>query len=224
MEADSWARFSVKRQQSALQSRHDLYLGFDEIDGGDDELRAEFPCPFCSEDFDIVGLCCHIDDEHPVEAKNGVCPLCTSRVGMDLVGHITMQHGSFFKISFHNSFQRRRRFHKGSSGSHSTFPFLRKGYYEEGNLQALLGGSSFAAASSNAAPDPLLSSFILNLPLVDSTKDIQIEALDEGSVTDKSSVEKVVESNLSYFPFPIFPIDENRFTSKPGSLEFRFSD
>ncbi|KAJ0976359.1 hypothetical protein J5N97_018324 [Dioscorea zingiberensis] len=174
MEADSWARFSVKRQQSALQSRHDLYLGFDEIDGGDDELRAEFPCPFCSEDFDIVGLCCHIDDEHPVEAKNGVCPLCTSRVGMDLVGHITMQHGS-------------------SSGSHSTFPFLRKDIVK-GNLQALLGGSSFAAASSNAAPDPLLSSFILNLPLVDSTKDIQIEALDEGSVTDKSSVEKVVES------------------------------
>jgi hypothetical protein len=23
--------------------------------------------------FDIVGLCCHIDEEHPMEAKNGVC-------------------------------------------------------------------------------------------------------------------------------------------------------
>lgn len=50
----------------------DLYLGFEEFDGGEDDPRAEFPCPFCSEDFDIVGLCCHIDDEHPVEAKNGV--------------------------------------------------------------------------------------------------------------------------------------------------------
>ncbi|RWW41046.1 hypothetical protein BHE74_00053487 [Ensete ventricosum] len=50
----------------------DLYLGFEELDGGEDDPRAEFPCPFCSEDFDIVGLCCHIDDEHPVEAKNGV--------------------------------------------------------------------------------------------------------------------------------------------------------
>lgn len=49
----------------------DLYLGLDEIDGGGDD-GAEFPCPFCSEDFDIVGLCCHIDEEHPVEANTGV--------------------------------------------------------------------------------------------------------------------------------------------------------
>lgn len=39
---------------------------------GEDETRPEFLCPFCAEDFDIVGLCCHIDDEHAVEAKNGV--------------------------------------------------------------------------------------------------------------------------------------------------------
>lgn len=31
-----------------------------------------FLCPFCAEDFDIVGLCCHIDEDHPIEAKNGV--------------------------------------------------------------------------------------------------------------------------------------------------------
>lgn len=49
----------------------DMLMGFEEIDG-DDDIREEFPCPFCSEYFDIVGLCCHIDEEHPVEAKNGV--------------------------------------------------------------------------------------------------------------------------------------------------------
>lgn len=49
----------------------DMYMGFEEIDG-DDDIREEFPCPFCSEYYDIVGLCCHIDEEHPVEAKNGV--------------------------------------------------------------------------------------------------------------------------------------------------------
>lgn len=49
----------------------DMFMGFEEIDG-DDDIREEFPCPFCSEYFDIVGLCCHIDEEHPVEAKNGV--------------------------------------------------------------------------------------------------------------------------------------------------------
>lgn len=30
------------------------------------------------------------------------CPICATRVGMDLIGHLTMQHGSYFKISFFN--------------------------------------------------------------------------------------------------------------------------
>lgn len=51
-----------------------MFMGFEEIDG-DDDIREEFPCPFCSEYFDIVGLCCHIDDDHPLEAKNGVLTL-----------------------------------------------------------------------------------------------------------------------------------------------------
>lgn len=48
-----------------------MFAGSEEIDG-DNDVREEFPCPFCSEYFDIVGLCCHIDDKHPVEANNGV--------------------------------------------------------------------------------------------------------------------------------------------------------
>ncbi|KAK1374031.1 hypothetical protein POM88_030224 [Heracleum sosnowskyi] len=86
MDADSWsARLSSasKRYQSALQSRSDMFMGFEEIEA-DDDIRDEYPCPFCSEYFDIVGLCCHIDDEHPVEAKNGVCPVCAMRVGVDM--------------------------------------------------------------------------------------------------------------------------------------------
>ena len=51
--------------------RVDMFAGFEEIDG-DDDVREEFPCPFCAEYFDIFALCCHIDDEHPVEARNGV--------------------------------------------------------------------------------------------------------------------------------------------------------
>ncbi|XVF37309.1 hypothetical protein REPUB_Repub19eG0134900 [Reevesia pubescens] len=75
-----------------------MFMGFEEIDGEDD-IREEFPCSFCSEYFDIVGLCCHIDDEHPVEAKNGLCPVCAMRVGVDMVAHVTLQHGNIFKIS-----------------------------------------------------------------------------------------------------------------------------
>ena len=44
---------------------------FDEIDG-DDKFGEEFMCPFCGEDFDMVGLCCHMDEDHKREANNGV--------------------------------------------------------------------------------------------------------------------------------------------------------
>lgn len=48
-------------------------VGRDEYyEGGEEDLRPEFLCPFCGEDFDIVGLCCHVDEEHAVEANNGV--------------------------------------------------------------------------------------------------------------------------------------------------------
>ncbi|RRT39517.1 hypothetical protein B296_00054398 [Ensete ventricosum] len=32
-----------------------------------------------------------------------VCPICAARVAMDIVGHITVQHGNFVKISFFES-------------------------------------------------------------------------------------------------------------------------
>ncbi|KAM3250399.1 hypothetical protein P3L10_004468 [Capsicum annuum] len=47
-----------------------MLMGFKELDV-DVDIRKQFHCCFCSEYFDIVGLCCHINDEHPVEAKNG---------------------------------------------------------------------------------------------------------------------------------------------------------
>ncbi|KAI3792141.1 hypothetical protein L2E82_06011 [Cichorium intybus] len=130
MDQNSWTRFSTSN--SALrryQSRSD------ETDG--DEARPEYLCPFCAEDFDIVGLCCHIDEEHTVQAKNGVCPICAKRVGTGL-----------------------RRLRK--VGSNSTLSILKK-ELREGNLQSVLGGSSFLVQSSmNTEPDPLLSSFMFN--------------------------------------------------------------
>ncbi|KAK4796472.1 hypothetical protein SAY86_028798 [Trapa natans] len=158
MDADSWStRLSTasKRYQSFLQTRSDTFPGFEEIDG-DGDIREEFICPFCSEYFDIVGLCIHLDDEHPMEAKNGVCPVCGVRAGIDMVAHITLQHGNIFKM------QRKRKSRK--SGSHSTLSLLRR-ELRDGTLQSLVGGSSYLVSSSSAAPDPLLSSFIL--PMAD---------------------------------------------------------
>ncbi|XP_044498026.1 protein DEHYDRATION-INDUCED 19 homolog 3-like isoform X4 [Mangifera indica] len=190
MDADSWsARLSSasRRYQSALQSRSDMFMGFEEIDG-DDDIREEFPCPFCSEYFDIVGLCCHIDDEHPVEAKNGVCPVCSMRVGVDMVAHITLQHGNIFRM------QRRRKTRRG--GSHSTLSLLKK-EFREGNLQSLFG-SSCIISSSNAAPDPLLSSFIL--PVSDDSVSVQSHLSSATSSGKKNSNEKVLERNVQPTP------------------------
>ncbi|XP_052194364.1 protein DEHYDRATION-INDUCED 19 homolog 3 isoform X2 [Diospyros lotus] len=193
MDADSWsARLSSasKRYQSALQSRSDMFLGFEEIDG-DEDIREEYPCPFCSEYFDIVGLCCHIDDEHPVEAKNGVCPVCAMRVGVDMVAHITLQHGNIFKM------QRKRKSRKG--GSHSTLSLLRR-ELREGNLQSLFGGSSFIVSSNNAAPDPLLSSFIL--PMADDFGSVQLHSSETASVK-KSTNENVPERTVQSAPLSV---------------------
>jgi len=88
--------------------------------------------------------------------------------------------------------QRRRRFRRGSSGSHSTLSLLRK-ELREGNLQALLGGSSYAVPPSNAASDPFLSSLIYTSPMPDSSRDIQPESLEEESLVSKSSNVKAVE-------------------------------
>ncbi|KAG6535971.1 hypothetical protein ZIOFF_001006 [Zingiber officinale] len=243
METDSWSRFlaSSKRRQSALQSRYgggirirlfcdtvDARFGSDEMEGGEDESRAEFACPFCGEDFDIVGLCFHIDDEHPVEANNGVCPVCAARVGTDMVAHTTTEHASIFKISFLFLFlsclylstffiilfvdiviniQRRRRLRKVSSGSHSTHSLLRKDLHED-NLQSLLGGSF---VTSNSAPDPLLSSFIFNLHAVD-TSDGQPEALAEETFAGKVSDEKLVER------FHLYGVLKSRFSGSVGHV------
>ncbi|XP_074568742.1 protein DEHYDRATION-INDUCED 19 homolog 2-like isoform X2 [Curcuma longa] len=200
MEYDAWSRLSAaasKRHQAALQSRYvdasrdpnfrswrDLFLGFEELDGGEDDLRAEYPCPFCFEDFDIVGLCCHIDEEHPAEGRN-VCPICAARAGVDLVGHLMTQHGNIFKM------QRRRKYHKGSSASHTMLSLLRKDL-RDGNLHALLGGSSHMVPPP-AAPDPFISSLFYTLPLDESSKDAQAESLSEGILTGNNSDEKLVE-------------------------------
>ncbi|XP_038700263.1 protein DEHYDRATION-INDUCED 19 homolog 4-like isoform X2 [Tripterygium wilfordii] len=167
MASDSWnARLSANSSRR-YQSRSDVFYG------GHDEIEGD-------EDFDIVGLCCHIDEDHPIEAKIGVCPVCAKRVGTDLVSHITVQHGSFFKV------QRKKRLRKG--GSNSTFSMLRK-ELREGNLQSLLSGSCIIS-SSNTESDPMLSSFIFNPSSVDEPVIVEPLSSNEASSVQETSVEE----------------------------------
>lgn len=46
-------------------------INLDDVDG-DEDLRAEFSCPYCYEEFDITALCSHLEEEHCFESRAAV--------------------------------------------------------------------------------------------------------------------------------------------------------
>lgn len=192
---DLWnSRLSSSSSSSSLSRRYQLrseaLLGDDFI--VEDEYKQEFSCPFCAEEFDIVGLVCHVDEEHQVEVKHGLCPICAKKVGVEMVAHVTIQHGSILKV------QRRRRLRR--SVPNSMFNILRK-ELREGNRQSVFGGASFMLSSSNLISDPLLSSFIYKSPSTDDLgKEERHSSKDASSlqsVEKKSSVKTGQQPSLS---------------------------
>ncbi|KVH90244.1 Drought induced 19/ RING finger protein 114 [Cynara cardunculus var. scolymus] len=232
MDPNSWARLSTYNSSSRrYPSRSaDAFHLVEETDG--DDPRPEYLCPFCAEDFDIVGLCCHIDEEHTVQAKNGVIkheivtsPRCARYVQkgwelvwlvilpcsmevfskypsievlsvlavyhLHLVGYVhmfekrsedTTENEDNLSILYH--VQRKRRFRR--VGPNSTLSILKK-ELREGNLQSLLGGSSFLVPSSmNTEPDPLLSSFMHNTA-VEPLQDLNHSSTVEMSIVESSN-------------------------------------
>ncbi|XP_020235100.1 protein DEHYDRATION-INDUCED 19 homolog 4 isoform X2 [Cajanus cajan] len=177
MDSNSWRLSAPSRR---YHSRSDLLV--EEIEGGDD-YRSEFLCPFCAEDYDVVSLCCHIDDHHPIQAKNGVCPIC-GKVGGDLVGHVTTQHGNFLRV------QRKRRVRKG--GSTSPISMLKK-ELREGALHSILGGSSHIVPSASE-PDPLLSLFMFNHVVADESVSVpSCPSIENAPVKERSSKDDFLE-------------------------------
>lgn len=94
--------------------------------------------------------------------------------------------------------QRKRKSRKG--GSYSTLSLLRK-ELRDGNLQSLFGGSSCIVSSSNAAADPLLSSFIL--PVADELASSQSHFPTESRSTKKIS-DETVSRRYVYCSFQFF--------------------
>ncbi|KAJ7977619.1 Protein DEHYDRATION-INDUCED 19 like [Quillaja saponaria] len=181
MEDDTWSfglSTSSRSFQSRLKSIADICIDFEDGDS-DDELKEAYPCPFCSEDFDMVGLCCHIDEEHPVEADSGVCPFCAERVGMNMVGHLTTQHGNLFKS------QQKLRHRKFES--YSTPCLSRK--------EQVPAGSSPIVSDSKMVMDSLLS-FLHNAPAAAEPESIQCDSSAEVSLQAASSDKIVPERNI----------------------------
>ncbi|KAK4787266.1 hypothetical protein SAY86_011099 [Trapa natans] len=75
MDSDFWAaRFAAAKRQYALQ-QHNHSSHSDRFDGIEleEDVLSDFPCPYCYEDFDILSLCAHVEEEHPDESKITVC-------------------------------------------------------------------------------------------------------------------------------------------------------
>ncbi|MBA0680822.1 hypothetical protein Goari_012500, partial [Gossypium aridum] len=93
---------------------------------------------------------------------------------------------------------RKRKSRKG--GSHSTLSLLKK-ELREGNLQTLLGSSSCIVSSSNSAPDPFLSLFIL--PMIDDFVSDQPPFPTETSRNNKSSDVNKSERTIQSSPLSV---------------------
>jgi hypothetical protein len=136
----------------------DRHVNLDDVDG-DEDVRPDFSCPYCYEDFDITSLCAHLEDEHCFESKPAICPVCAAKIGTDMVGHVTLQHAHLFKMP------RRRRFRRGGTPSSATLSLLGK-ELREAHLQALFGGGTSRMGSlGTTATDPLLTNLDYSLPI-----------------------------------------------------------
>ncbi|CAN0853144.1 Protein DEHYDRATION-INDUCED 19 [Linum grandiflorum] len=172
MDSNFWtSRIAAAKRQYTLnhhnQTSHLDRLSVEEFEVEED-VRPDIPCPYCYEDFDVLSLCSHLEDEHPCESRVTVCPVCSIKVARDMLSHITLQH---------DYLQRRRRLRRVAIPNSQTLSLLGRDL-REAHLQVLLGGSgvgsgyrssSSSSSSANvsttaAATDPFLSSLILNFP------------------------------------------------------------
>ncbi|KAL4273712.1 hypothetical protein GQ457_13G015070 [Hibiscus cannabinus] len=156
MDSDFWtSRLAAAKRQYNLQHRHQashldgLRLSNDDIEV-EEEVRPDFPCPYCYEDFDIASLCSHLEDDHPCDSKVTICPVCYVKVARDMLSHIT----------------RRRRLRRVAIPNSQALSLLGRDL-REAHLQVLLGGGAYRSSGvtvSNAATDTFLSSLIMNFP------------------------------------------------------------
>ncbi|XP_058188380.1 protein DEHYDRATION-INDUCED 19 homolog 4-like [Rhododendron vialii] len=164
---------------TSLKQALDLHMDMEEdSEEENDDLKPEYVCPFCLDDFDLVGFCCHVDNGHPIEAKSGICPVCAKKVGINMAVHIITQHGSIL-----NALYKKRLRH---GGSHPTLSLLRKRSQEEYD-DPLVEESSRVVSSSDIAADPMLSSLIYNPPPADVPEIRLSSSTAEANIAEESS-------------------------------------
>ncbi|KAF8411126.1 hypothetical protein HHK36_003665 [Tetracentron sinense] len=224
MDSELWtSRLAAAKRHFKLQQHQNSQLDQLSIDDfeGEEEVRPDFPCPYCYEDHDIASLCSHLEDEHPFESKVAACPICSAKVAQDMLNHITLQHGHLFKISFSyfghrkqnqileffssdDSETRRRRLRRVAVPNSQALSLLGRDL-REAHLQVLLGGGyrSSNVNASNAINDPFLSSLVLNFPASEAeeiSKSVISNAEDTSvkNVTPTKTWKSSFDSSLSH--------------------------
>ncbi|XP_068667217.1 protein DEHYDRATION-INDUCED 19 homolog 4-like isoform X2 [Aristolochia californica] len=163
MDSDLWtSRLAAAKRQYSLQHHQNSQLDRLSVDDFEveEEVRPDFPCPYCYEDYDVASLCSHLEDEHPFESKVAVCPICSVKVSRDMLNHITLQHGHLFKL------QRCRRLRRVAIPNSQALSLLGRDL-REAHLQVLLGGSGYRSTNniaSNGVSDSFFSSLVFNFP------------------------------------------------------------
>ncbi|CAF1923528.1 unnamed protein product [Brassica oleracea var. botrytis] len=179
MDDDMWAVSSSGSSRShrsaatTAKYQSGSYLDSVDFEEDEDDVEVDYPCPFCSDDYDLVELCHHIDEEHNLEATHGVCPVCSKRVKMHMVDHITTHHRDVLKISFF--FPR-----VGQKETYEEDPYSSSDNYLQDDLSPSMNHHHHTSKT-----DQFLS-FLNNSPLPNQTKPAQEV---ESSVEDKALVE-----------------------------------
>ncbi|WZZ84130.1 hypothetical protein YC2023_104702 [Brassica napus] len=180
MEDDMWAVSSsgssrsyrsattaAKYQSGSYRDTGEFDEDYDDDDDDDDDVEVDYQCPFCSDDYDLVELCHHIDEEHQLEATHGVCPVCSKRVKMHMVDHITTYHRDVLKI-------------EQKQTSYMDDPYSSDKYLQSFHDDMPPSTHTF----KTVAADQFLS-FLNSPPLPKPTKTVQVDS----SVEDKALIE-----------------------------------
>ncbi|KAH9748820.1 protein DEHYDRATION-INDUCED 19 [Citrus sinensis] len=173
MDSDFWtSRLAAAKRQYTLQQHHHQSSQIDRLSIDDfeveDDVRPDFPCPYCYEDFDIASLCSHLEDEHSCESKVTLLPFPGHLFVQYVVSFEGVEDDNWRTFNMRNLdyLQRRRRLRRVAIPSSQALSLLGRDL-REAHLQVLLGGSGYRSSNaniSNAATDPFLSSLILNFP------------------------------------------------------------
>ncbi|KAL6564155.1 hypothetical protein OROMI_015605 [Orobanche minor] len=149
------------------ENEEQMESGYEEEEVGKSE---ELACPFCIEDFDVLGLCCHIDADHRMEVKPGICPVCAAKVAINMASHK----------------------HRGAR-ARSSVSALRKEMQEKHLLR--IKESPNAGPSFKAASDSMLLSFINNPK--PAGKSVEASRTVDASLAATSSTDDYLEKSLN---------------------------